>query len=37
MDPQTRRANKPASLLQMDGTAFTCLGQAQVPEYVPDA
>jgi hypothetical protein len=37
MDPSTRRANKPASLLQMDGTKFTCLGQAQFPSYVPNA
>jgi branched-chain amino acid transport system substrate-binding protein len=37
MDADTRRANKPASLLQMDGTSFTCLGQAQFPEYVPSA
>ncbi len=36
MDPDTRRANKPASLLQMDGTTFTCLGQAQFPGYVPN-
>jgi branched-chain amino acid transport system substrate-binding protein len=37
MDPETRRADKPASLLQMDGTDFSCLGQAQFPEYVPSA
>jgi branched-chain amino acid transport system substrate-binding protein len=37
MDPETRRANKPASLLQMDGTDFTCLGQAELPSYVPNA
>jgi hypothetical protein len=37
MDPDTRRANKPASLLQMDGTDFTCLGQAQFPSYLPNA
>jgi branched-chain amino acid transport system substrate-binding protein len=36
MDPKTRRANKAASLLQMKGTAFTCLGQAQFPSYVPN-
>jgi branched-chain amino acid transport system substrate-binding protein len=35
MDPETRRANKPAALIQMDGTAFTCLGQPAFPEYVP--
>lgn len=35
MDPDTRRAEKPASLLQMDGSTFTCLGQAQFPSYVP--
>jgi branched-chain amino acid transport system substrate-binding protein len=37
MDPQTRRADKPASLLQMDGSSFECLGQAQFPSYVPNA
>ncbi len=35
MDPETRRANKPAALIQMDGTAFTCLGQPDFPAYVP--
>jgi branched-chain amino acid transport system substrate-binding protein len=35
MDPETRRANKPAALIQMDGTNFTCLGQPSFPEYVP--
>ncbi len=35
MDPETRRANKPAALIQMDGTEFTCLGQPEFPSYVP--
>ena len=35
MDPETRRANKPAALIQMDGTEFTCLGQPDFPSYVP--
>ena len=35
MDPETRRANKPAALIQMDGTNFTCLGQPDFPTYVP--
>jgi len=35
MDPETRRANKPAALIQMDGTNFTCLGQPDFPDYVP--
>jgi len=35
MDPATRRANKPAALIQMDGTAFTCLEQPGFPAYVP--
>lgn len=35
MDPETRRANKPAALIQMDGTTFTCLGQPDFPTYVP--
>ena len=35
MDPATRRANKPAALVQMDGTEFTCLGQQAFPDYVP--
>lgn len=37
MDPQTRRANKPAALVQMQGTKFTCLGQPAFPSYVPPA
>jgi branched-chain amino acid transport system substrate-binding protein len=36
MDPETRRANKPAALIQMDGTNFTCLGQPDFPSYVPE-
>ena len=35
MDPETRRADKPAALIQMDGTEFTCLGQPDFPSYVP--
>jgi branched-chain amino acid transport system substrate-binding protein len=35
MDPETRRANKPAALIQMKGTEFTCLGQPGFPSYVP--
>ena len=35
IDPDTRRANKPAALIQMDGTEFTCLGQPDFPSYVP--
>ena len=37
MDPETRRADKPAALIQMDGTEFTCLGQPDFPAYVPSA
>ena len=37
MDPETRRAEKPAALLQMDGTEFTCLGQPGFPAYIPSA
>jgi branched-chain amino acid transport system substrate-binding protein len=35
MDPATRRADKPAALIQMKGTEFTCLGQPDFPSYVP--
>ena len=35
MDPDTRRADKPAALIQMKGTEFTCLGQPDFPGYVP--
>ena len=35
MDPETRRADKPAALIQMDGTEFTCLEQPDFPSYVP--
>ena len=35
MDATTRRADKPAALVQMDGDAFTCLEQPDFPEYVP--
>ena len=31
MDPETRRADKPAALIQMDGTEFTCLEPAGLP------
>jgi branched-chain amino acid transport system substrate-binding protein len=34
MDPATRRANKPAVLIQMDGTTFTCLGVQPLPSFV---
>jgi branched-chain amino acid transport system substrate-binding protein len=34
MDPETRRADKPASLIQMDGTTFTCLGVQPFPSFV---
>jgi len=34
MDPTTRRANKPASLIQMHGTTFTCLGVQPFPSFV---
>ena len=34
MDPTTRRANKPASLIQMQGTTFTCLGVQPFPSFV---
>jgi branched-chain amino acid transport system substrate-binding protein len=37
MDAATRRADKPAALIQMDGTKFTCLGQQSFPSYVPAA
>ena len=35
MDPETRRADKPAALIQMDGTEFTCLDPPDFPGYVP--
>ncbi len=35
MDPATRRADKPAALIQMDGSEFTCLEQPGFPAYVP--
>jgi branched-chain amino acid transport system substrate-binding protein len=34
MDAETRRANKPAVLIQMDGTTFTCLGVQPLPSFV---
>lgn len=36
MDPSTRRAKKSASLIRMDGTTFTCLGQPDYPSFVPE-
>lgn len=36
MDPETRRAEKPAALIQMDGDQFTCLEQPGYPEFVPN-
>jgi branched-chain amino acid transport system substrate-binding protein len=36
MDPETRRARKSAALVQMDGDAFTCLGQPGYPAFVPE-
>ena len=36
IDPETRRAEKAAALVQMDGTAFTCLEQTGYPAYVPE-
>jgi branched-chain amino acid transport system substrate-binding protein len=35
MDAETRRADKPAALIQMDGTEFTCLEQPDFPAFVP--
>lgn len=35
MNPTTRRANKGAALIQMNGTKFTCLGHPSFPSYVP--
>jgi branched-chain amino acid transport system substrate-binding protein len=37
MDPATRRVNKPAAIVQMDGTTFTCLPPPPFPSYVPPA
>jgi branched-chain amino acid transport system substrate-binding protein len=34
MDPETRRANKSAALIKMDGTNFTCLPKPDFPSYV---
>ena len=34
MDAETRRADKPAVLIQMDGTTFTCLGVQPFPSFV---
>ncbi len=35
MDPTTRRAEKPAALVQMQGDTFTCLGHPPYPSNVP--
>jgi branched-chain amino acid transport system substrate-binding protein len=37
MDPSTRRVEKPAAIVQMDGTTFTCLPPPPFPSYVPNA
>jgi branched-chain amino acid transport system substrate-binding protein len=37
MDPSTRRVDKPASIVQMDGATFTCLPEPPFPSYVPPA
>lgn len=37
MDPTTRRVNKPAAIVQMKGTTFTCLPPPPFPSYVPPA
>ena len=34
MDPETRRAEKPVSIIVVDGTDFTC-GGSSYPSYVP--
>jgi len=36
MDGATRRAKKPAALIQMDGDVFTCLEQPGYPAFVPE-
>lgn len=37
MDPTTRRVNKPAAVVQVNGSAFTCLPPPGLPSYVPAA
>ena len=37
MDPDTRRVDKPAAIVQMDGATFTCLPEPPFPSYVPPA
>ncbi|MGH2596392.1 MAG: ABC transporter substrate-binding protein [Actinomycetota bacterium] len=37
MDPTTRRVNKPAAIVQVNGSAFTCLPPPGFPSYVPAA
>ncbi len=36
MDPATRRMQKPAALIQMDGETFTCLEAPGYPSFVPN-
>ncbi len=36
MDGATRRAKKPAALIQMDGAVFTCMEQPGYPAFVPE-
>lgn len=36
MDATTRRAQKSASVVKMEGDSFTCLGQPGYPAYVPE-
>jgi branched-chain amino acid transport system substrate-binding protein len=36
MDPATRRIQKPAALIQMDGETFTCLEAPGYPSFVPN-
>lgn len=36
MDPATRRVDKPAALIQMDGETFTCVEQPEFPDFVPE-
>lgn len=36
MDAESRRARKSVALVQMDGAAFTCLGQPDYPAFVPE-
>ncbi|MFP5342802.1 MAG: ABC transporter substrate-binding protein [Candidatus Limnocylindria bacterium] len=36
MDPATRRIQKPAALIEMDGETFTCLEAPGYPSFVPN-